>query len=76
MERRTRDDPAVADGDVSALLLRIGSVVRVTGLGRSTIYRLVARDEFPPPVRLTRRAVAWRRSDLERWTNARQSAAH
>jgi prophage regulatory protein len=76
MERRTHDDPAVTDGDVSALLLRIGAVVRVTGLGRSTIYRLVARDEFPPPVRLTRRAVAWRRSDLERWTNARQSAAH
>ena len=76
MEKRTRDEHAVADGDVSALLLRIGMVIRVTGLGRSTIYRLVASDEFPPPVRLTRRAVAWRRSDLERWTSARQSAAH
>ena len=76
MERRTRDDPAVSEGDMSALLLRIGSVVRVTALGRSTIYRLVARDEFPPPVRLSRRVVAWRRSDLERWTNAQDSAAH
>jgi prophage regulatory protein len=74
MKKRTRDARAVADGDVSALLLRIGMVVRVTGLGRSTIYRLVASDEFPAPVRLTTRAVAWRRADLERWTNAVQSA--
>jgi prophage regulatory protein len=76
MDRRTLDDSALAGGDVSALLLRIGSVVRVTGLGRSTIYRLVACAEFPAPVRLTGRAVAWRRSDLERWTDARQSADH
>ena len=75
MDRRSNDS-ARAAGDVSAVLLRIASVVRVTGLGRSTIYRLVARDEFPPPVRLTGRAVAWRRSDLEQWTNARQRADH
>ena len=74
MERHTCDDLAAPEGDTPAMLLRTGSVVRVTGLGRSTIYRLVARDEFPPPVRLSIRAVAWRRSDLERWTNARGSA--
>jgi prophage regulatory protein len=73
---RCSNDSALAAGDVSALLLRISSVVRVTGLGRSTIYRLVARDKFPPPVRLTGRAVAWRRRDLEQWTNARQRADH
>jgi prophage regulatory protein len=76
MEQGTHDQHPAHDDDVSALLLRIEAVVRVTGLGRSTIYRLVACDEFPPPVHLTRRAVAWRRSDLERWTNARESAAH
>lgn len=76
MKTLTLGAPAVADNDVSALLPRIGTVVRVTGLWRSTTYWLVARDEFPPPVRLITRAVAWRRSDLERWTNARQSATH
>lgn len=43
-----------------ALFLRIGSVMRITGLGRSTICRLMADDQFPHPVRLTRRVVAWR----------------
>jgi prophage regulatory protein len=59
-----------------ALFLRIGTVVRLTGLGRSTIYRLMADEEFPSPVRLTKRVVAWRRTDLERWSEGRPTATH
>jgi prophage regulatory protein len=69
-------DAAVPANDATELLLRIGSVVRVTGLGRSTIYRLVAHDLFPSPVRLTKKAVGWRRVDVERWTNARDAVTH
>ena len=58
------------------LLLRIDSVMRMTGLGRSTIYRLMSVEQFPTPVRLTTRVVAWRRTDLERWSDARPSTAH
>jgi prophage regulatory protein len=60
----------------SALFLRIGTVVRITGLGRSTIYRLMADQQFPSPVRLTKRVVAWRRTDLERWSEGRPPATH
>jgi prophage regulatory protein len=60
----------------SALFLRIGTVVRITGLGRSTIYRLMADAQFPSPVRLTKRVVAWRRTDLERWSEGRPTATH
>jgi prophage regulatory protein len=56
--------------------LRMRAVTHMTGLGRSTIYRLVAQDKFPSPVRLANRAVAWRRSDLERWSEARPTVAH
>lgn len=59
-----------------ALLLRIDSVIRMTGLGRSTINRLVSVEQFPSPLRLTTRVVAWRRTDLERWSDARPGAAH
>jgi prophage regulatory protein len=76
MDTRKLNVIGADDDDVSALLLRIGMVVRVTGLGRSTIYRLVAQDQFPPPVRLTKRVVAWRRIDLERWTSAREAVVH
>lgn len=59
-----------------AMLLRIGAVMRTTGLGRSTIYRLITSGQFPAPVRLSARAVGWRRTDVESWSNARPSAAH
>lgn len=58
------------------LFLRLPSVVQMTGLGRSTIYKLSSQKRFPAPVRLTARAVGWRRVDIERWSEARQSEHH
>ena len=39
------------------MFLRMPTVMRITGLGRSTIYRLIADQKFPSPVRLGPRAV-------------------
>jgi prophage regulatory protein len=50
--------------------------MRITGLGRSTIYRLMAIQKFPSPVRLGPRAVAWRRADLDKWSEARPIVVH
>lgn len=61
---------------LAPLFLRMPTVMRITGLGRSTIYRLIADRQFPSPVRLGRRAVAWRRSDLDRWSEARPAVSH
>lgn len=60
----------------SPVFLRMHAVMKITGLGRSTIYRLIANHEFPSPVRLTSRAVAWRSSDITAWSEARPVAAH
>jgi prophage regulatory protein len=57
-------------------LARLPAVLKLTGLGRSTIYRWVAEGSFPPPVRLGPRAVAWRWSDLDRWTQSRTTTRH
>ncbi|WP_088283041.1 AlpA family transcriptional regulator [Ideonella sp. A 288] len=56
--------------------LRMSAVVRLTGLGRSTIYRLIAAKQFPSPVRLAGRAVGWRRADLDRWSESLPAAGH
>ncbi|MCC7288063.1 MAG: AlpA family phage regulatory protein [Burkholderiaceae bacterium] len=61
--------------DLTFQFLRLPAVVQLTGLGRSTIYRLVAAREFPAPVRVARRAVAWRRADLDRWGETRQASS-
>lgn len=39
--------------------LRMPTVMRMTGLGRSTIYRLMADQKFPSPVRLGSAFAGW-----------------
>lgn len=71
--------PASTQGDsggANSLLLRLPAVVKLTGLGRSTIYRLAAEGRFPCPVRIASRAVAWRRTDLDRWSASRPTVTH
>ena len=58
------------------LFARLPTVMQATGLGRSTIYRLVASGAFPQPVHLGPRAIAWRWSDLERWSATRATIHH
>lgn len=57
-------------------ILRLPEVMRLTGLGRSTIYRLLAAGQFPSPVQLSVRAVGWRRSDVDHWTAERPQVSH
>lgn len=52
-------------------LLRLPAVVRMTGLAKSTIYKHVALNQFPSPVSLVGRAVAWRLSEIIRWNQDR-----
>jgi prophage regulatory protein len=53
------------------VLLRLPKVIHRTGLGRSTIYRMVARKQFPSPIRISTRAVAWRQTDIADWIEGR-----
>lgn len=73
-ENRTQT-PRVAADPVTVAFLRLRAVMRTTGLSRSTIYRLMAARQFPRPVRIARRAVAWRPHDIDRWSEARPDAA-
>jgi len=57
-------------------ILRLPEVMRLTGLGRSTIYRLLAVGQFPAPVQLSVRAVGWRRTDVDHWTAERPQVSH
>ncbi|MCV2367014.1 helix-turn-helix transcriptional regulator [Roseateles oligotrophus] len=76
MQTSTPEPSAASIDTLAPQFLRMHSVIRLTGLGRSTIYRLIADQQFPCPVRLGLRAVAWRRADLDRWSEARPSAKH
>ena len=58
-----------------AHLIRLEEVKRRTGLGTSAIYARISKDEFPKPVLMGTRHVAWHLWQVESWLNARPVAA-
>ncbi len=60
--------------DSLPVLLRLPLVMRTTGLARSTIYKLISQNQFPAPIKLSKRAVAWPQSEIENWVSSRMRA--
>ncbi|HCU89252.1 MAG TPA: DNA-binding protein [Gammaproteobacteria bacterium] len=51
-------------------ILRRPDVEKRCGLSRSTIYQLMTEGRFPRPLKLGKRAVGWRESDVADWLEA------
>ena len=63
---------------VSALperLLRQPAVLAQTALKRSALYDKIRRGEFPRPISIGKRAVAWPESAVIAWINERIASA-
>lgn len=52
-------------------IIRMREVLNRTGVSRSTIYVLMGRGDFPPPLRLGSHSIGWRDSDIEEWIASR-----
>lgn len=48
-------------------MLRLPSVIELTGLSRSSIYLRMSNNEFPRSVSLGGRAIAWLEEDINKW---------
>lgn len=60
-------------------LIRMKEVIQKTGLSKSSIYDLLARDQLPKPVRLSPpggRSVAFVESEIDTWIAERIAARH
>lgn len=51
-------------------LIRLPEVCELLGVSRSTVYKWVAENSFPPPVRVSERAVRWRIEDIQAWRSS------
>lgn len=60
-------DATTAQPDIEPAFYRLGDVIRITALSRSSIYRRIAAGKFPPQVSLGGRAKGWRREALQAW---------
>ena len=58
-------------------ILRLPTVVKMTGISRSRIYVFMGRktDPFPRSLKLGSNMVGWRQSEVEAWLNARERSA-
>jgi prophage regulatory protein len=52
-------------------ILRTSDVTRLTGLSRTTLWRLERQGQFPQRIRFGRNAVGWRNEEVERWVESR-----
>ncbi len=60
---------------IKTTLLRMPQVEAVCGLKKSAIYLRIKAGEFPAPVLLGSKHVAWRSDCIEAWIEARPNAA-
>ena len=69
---RKETEPTNASPVSTRALIRLSDLCESLGVSRSTIYRWVAEDELPAPVRIGARALRWRSEDIEQWKSSLQ----
>lgn len=52
-------------------VLKIQAVLKRTGLGRDSVYRLARAGKFPRPIKISERASGWLESEVEHYLSDR-----
>lgn len=60
------------EGYTGVTLLRLKDVCKITGLGKSTVWKYSRLGRFPRPVKVTGTVTAWRSDELSQWVEDRQ----
>lgn len=55
-------------------LCRLKTVIELTGLGKTTVYRLMKTGEFPASVKIGANSTAWRVAEVLAWVDEREAA--
>ena len=56
---------------LKVILLRLPQVELATGLKKSALHELINAGDFPRPVKLGSRSVAWRSDEVQAWIESR-----
>ena len=56
---------------MSEQILKLPEVTKLTGLARSTIYKLISEDRFPKQIKLTSFSSGWIKSEVDYWIDER-----
>lgn len=64
------DEPANPDKRI----YKLSDLIAIFSMSRSQIYRAMAEQGFPTPIKLSRRSVGWWRAEVEAWFASRPSS--
>lgn len=56
-------------------IIRLPELLRITGLSTASVYRQMAEQQFPRPVRLGKNAVGWRAQTVFSWLESLEEVA-
>ncbi|MEB0949541.1 helix-turn-helix transcriptional regulator [Citrobacter sedlakii] len=48
-------------------LIRLPEVIKRTGVSRTTIYRLIHKNSFPSPIKISEKTIAFVESEVNDW---------
>jgi prophage regulatory protein len=71
----TMTTQAIAERIAANKLLRIQEVSSMTSLCKVTIYALMRDGDFPRPVLLSKKRIAWKQADVLEWLESRKAQA-
>lgn len=46
-------------------MMKVNEVTYLTGLSKSSLYQKIRNKEFPAPIKLGKRSVAWRVAEIQ-----------
>lgn len=55
-------------------LLKLKDVMRIANVGKTSVYRLMAEERFPKPVRVGPSGVRWRATEVQQWIDRLERA--
>ncbi len=67
---RQRTPQPLHAAQIADAMLKLATVQALTGLGKTTLYALVSKQQFPQPIRRGTRCTRWRAGDVQAWLQA------
>ena len=56
-------------------IIRVRGVLAMTGIGRTTLWKLCKSGDFPAPLQLSEKCIGWRVAEIQQWIESRPKAA-
>jgi prophage regulatory protein len=56
-------------------LIKLNEVLKITGLSKSSVYRLINQKDFPEQIRIIDNRVGWIESEVDDWVQSRIAAS-